>query len=119
MVLSYSLGSRRLRMRKRPNRRLPICVIAVLCLKPPKIAWRDWKAVLEHCCFHPAWQWLTRYFALFALVATSLGGVESLVEQRGSVEGPKSPCPNDLLRLSVGIEDVEDLYEDLVRALKA
>ena len=51
--------------------------------------------------------------------ATSLGGVESLIEHRGPVEGPKSPCPNDLLRLSVGIEDVDDLYEDLARALKA
>jgi len=51
--------------------------------------------------------------------ATSLGGVESLIEHRGSVEGPDSPCPMDLLRLSVGIEDVEDLFEDLDRALRA
>jgi cystathionine gamma-synthase len=49
--------------------------------------------------------------------ATSLGGVESLVEHRASVEGPGSPCPADLLRLSVGIENVEDLYADLIRAL--
>ena len=49
--------------------------------------------------------------------ATSLGGVESLIEHRASVEGPSSPCPPDLLRLSVGIEDVEDLYRDLDRAL--
>ena len=49
--------------------------------------------------------------------ATSLGGVESLVEHRGSIEGPGSPCPLDLLRLSVGIEDVEDLYGDLDRAM--
>jgi cystathionine gamma-synthase len=49
--------------------------------------------------------------------ATSLGGVESLIEHRGSIEGPGSPCPLDLLRLSVGIEDVEDLYTDLDRAL--
>ncbi|HEX4159587.1 MAG TPA: aminotransferase class I/II-fold pyridoxal phosphate-dependent enzyme, partial [Rhizomicrobium sp.] len=41
--------------------------------------------------------------------ATSLGGVESLVEHRASVEGPNTPCPPDLLRLSVGIESVEDL----------
>jgi cystathionine gamma-synthase len=51
--------------------------------------------------------------------ATSLGGVESLIEHRGSIEGPGSPCPLDLLRLSVGIEDVEDLYGDLDRAMTA
>jgi cystathionine gamma-synthase len=49
--------------------------------------------------------------------ATSLGGVESLVEHRASVEGPDSPCPPDLLRLSVGIESVDDLYADLAQAL--
>lgn len=49
--------------------------------------------------------------------ATSLGGVESLIEHRGSIEGAGSPCPLDLLRLSAGIEDVEDLYRDLVEAL--
>ncbi len=51
--------------------------------------------------------------------ATSLGGVESLIEHRASVEGPDSPCPSDLLRLSVGIEDVEDLYADIDQALRA
>jgi cystathionine gamma-synthase len=51
--------------------------------------------------------------------ATSLGGVESLIEHRASVEGPGSPCPPDLLRLSVGLEDSEDLYADLDAALKA
>jgi len=49
--------------------------------------------------------------------ATSLGGVESLIEHRASVEGEGSPCPPDLLRLSVGIEAVEDLIADLERAL--
>jgi cystathionine gamma-synthase len=49
--------------------------------------------------------------------ATSLGGVESLIEHRASVEGPESPCPPDLLRLSVGLEDVGDLIADLERAL--
>jgi cystathionine gamma-synthase len=49
--------------------------------------------------------------------ATSLGGVESLIEHRAPVEGPGSPCPDDLLRLSVGIEDVGDLKADLERAL--
>ena len=51
--------------------------------------------------------------------ATSLGGVESLLEHRASVEGKGSPCPPDLLRLSVGLEDPEDLFADLDRALKA
>jgi cystathionine gamma-synthase len=51
--------------------------------------------------------------------ATSLGGVESLIEHRASVEGPQSPCPPDLLRLSVGLEDPDDLYDDLDRALNA
>ncbi len=49
--------------------------------------------------------------------ATSLGGVESLIEHRGSVEGPSSPCPMNLLRLSVGLEDPDDLYNDLAQAL--
>jgi len=49
--------------------------------------------------------------------ATSLGGVESLVEHRASVEGPSSPTPRDLLRLSVGLEHVDDLYDDLAAAL--
>ena len=47
----------------------------------------------------------------------SLGGVESLIEHRRSIEGIDSPCPPDLLRLSVGIEDVDDLYRDLDMAL--
>jgi cystathionine gamma-synthase len=49
--------------------------------------------------------------------ATSLGGVESLIEHRASVEGPNTPCPRDLLRLSVGIEDSDDLAGDLEQAL--
>jgi cystathionine gamma-synthase len=49
--------------------------------------------------------------------ATSLGGVESLIEHRGSVEGP--PCPSDLLRLSVGLEHPDDLFFDLDQALRA
>ncbi|TAJ28875.1 aminotransferase class V-fold PLP-dependent enzyme [Bosea sp. (in: a-proteobacteria)] len=51
--------------------------------------------------------------------ATSLGGVESLIEHRASIEGPGTPCPADLLRLSTGIEDIDDLYDDLDQALKA
>jgi cystathionine gamma-synthase len=51
--------------------------------------------------------------------ATSLGGVESLIEHRRTMEGPSSPVPADLLRLSVGIEDPADLLADLDAALDA
>lgn len=50
--------------------------------------------------------------------ATSLGGVESLVEHRASIEGAGTPCPVDLLRLSVGLEDKDDLIEDIEQALR-
>ncbi|MDR3515644.1 MAG: PLP-dependent transferase [Azospirillaceae bacterium] len=49
--------------------------------------------------------------------ATSLGGVESLIEHRASVEGRDSPVPEDLLRLSVGIEAASDLIADLKQAI--
>ena len=49
--------------------------------------------------------------------ATSLGSVESLAEHRASVEGPGSPCPPDLVRMSIGIEQVDDLIEDIEQAL--
>jgi len=49
--------------------------------------------------------------------ATSLGGVESLIEHRASVEGAGTPAPADLLRLSVGIEHAGDLIDDLEQAL--
>ena len=49
--------------------------------------------------------------------ATSLGGTESLVEHRSSMEGEGSPSPKDLLRLSVGLEDPADLFADLSAAL--
>lgn len=51
--------------------------------------------------------------------ATSLGGTESLVEHRASVEGPKPVSSQALLRFSVGIEDAEDLIADLERGLNA
>jgi len=51
--------------------------------------------------------------------ATSLGGTESLIEHRASVEGVGTPAPADLLRLSVGIEHVDDLIADLEQALAA
>ncbi len=49
--------------------------------------------------------------------ATSLGGVESLIEHRRTVEGPHSEVPVNLIRLSVGIESVDDLLSDLRQAL--
>lgn len=49
--------------------------------------------------------------------ATSLGGTESLIEHRASVEGAGTPAPPDLLRLSVGAEDCADLIQDLEQAL--
>ena len=52
------------------------------------------------------------------LPATSLGGVESLIEHRKTVEDAASLVPEDLLRLSVGIEAAEDLIEDLNAALE-
>jgi cystathionine gamma-synthase len=50
--------------------------------------------------------------------ATSLGGVESLIEHRASIEGAGTPCPSDLLRLSVGVEASDDLLADLDQALR-
>lgn len=50
--------------------------------------------------------------------ATSLGGVESLIEHRASVEGPHSKVQKNLLRLSIGIEDADDLIADLEQALR-
>jgi len=55
----------------------------------------------------------TRFFT----PATSLGSVESLIEHRASIEGPGSTTPQNLLRLSIGVEDCEDLIEDLTQAL--
>jgi cystathionine gamma-synthase len=49
--------------------------------------------------------------------ATSLGGVESLIEHRASVEGPATRTPQNLIRLSVGLENVDDLIADLEQAL--
>lgn len=49
--------------------------------------------------------------------ATSLGGCESLVEHRASVEGDRPVSPQNLLRISVGLEHIDDLIADLVQAL--
>jgi cystathionine gamma-synthase len=51
--------------------------------------------------------------------ATSLGGVESLIEHRASVEGSDTLTPQNLLRLSIGLENPQDLIEDLEQALHA
>jgi cystathionine gamma-synthase len=49
--------------------------------------------------------------------ATSLGGCESLAEHRKTVEGPASPVPDNLVRFSIGIENVNDLIGDIDQAL--
>ena len=51
-------------------------------------------------------------------LAESLGGVESLIEHRASIEGPGSTSPEGLLRLSIGLENADDLIEDLDQALR-
>jgi cystathionine gamma-synthase len=49
--------------------------------------------------------------------ATSLGSTHSLIEHRASVEGPNTRTPQNLLRISVGLENGEDLIGDLSQAL--
>jgi cystathionine gamma-synthase len=49
--------------------------------------------------------------------ATSLGGVETLIEYRASIEGVDSQTPDNLLRLSIGLEHPDDLLADLQKAL--
>ena len=51
--------------------------------------------------------------------ATSLGGPHSFIEHRASIEGPRTKTPQNLLRLSVGLEHPDDLVADLDRALAA
>jgi cystathionine gamma-synthase len=60
---------------------------------------------------------LTQRLQLFTR-ATSLGGPETLIEHRASVEGPTTRAPENLLRISVGLENVDDLIDDLTQALK-
>ena len=50
--------------------------------------------------------------------ATSLGAVESLIEHRATSEGPGSTTPQDLIRLSIGLEHPDDLIADLAQALR-
>jgi cystathionine gamma-synthase len=57
-------------------------------------------------------------FCRVLVPATSLGGVESLIEHRKSVEGPHSVVPANLVRISVGIEEAGDLIADLEQALE-
>jgi cystathionine gamma-synthase len=50
--------------------------------------------------------------------ATSLGGVESLIEHRASIEGPGTTAPEGLLRVSIGLENADDLIDDFAQALR-
>jgi cystathionine gamma-synthase len=65
--------------------------------------------------FNAAQKFCTRLKVVTA--ATSLGGVESLAEHRKTVEGPASPVPDNLVRFSIGIENVNDLVADIDQAL--
>lgn len=58
-------------------------------------------------------------FAQLWLPATSLGGVESSFERRRRFDSEAPTVPEDLLRVSVGIEDIDDLWRDLDQALNA
>jgi cystathionine gamma-synthase len=49
--------------------------------------------------------------------ATSFGGTESLIEHRASIEGPGTSTPDNLLRVSIGLEHPDDLIDDLAQAL--
>ncbi len=51
--------------------------------------------------------------------ATSFGGPESLIEHRASIEGPATKTPGNLLRVAIGLEDVDDLWSDIAQALEA
>ena len=51
--------------------------------------------------------------------ATSLGTYLSLIEHRASIEGPETQAPDNLLRVSVGLENIDDLMEDIDQALNA
>jgi cystathionine gamma-synthase len=59
---------------------------------------------------------VTKKLKLFT-VATSLGGIESLIEHRASIEGPTTMSPENLLRVSIGLEHAQDLIDDLQQAL--
>jgi cystathionine gamma-synthase len=59
---------------------------------------------------------LARAVQLFTR-ATSLGGTHSLIEHRASIEGPNTQTPQNLLRISIGLENTEDLIGDLQQAL--
>ena len=72
-------------------------------------------SLLLHGGFDDARRFCTRLRVI--VPATSLGGVESLAEHRKSVEGPASPVPDNLVRLSIGIEHVDDLIADIEQAL--
>jgi cystathionine gamma-synthase len=70
-------------------------------------------------CLNGSFADAQRFCTLLKVIvpATSLGGVETLAEHRKTVEGPASPVPDNLIRLSIGIENVSDLIADLEQAL--
>ena len=98
-------------MAERTIRRCPACFIPGLQDHPGHdIAMRQMSRRLRRHAFDPHQGRRSRGHRRRGRVqvwkrATSLGGVESLIEHRASIEGPGTPCPPDLLRLSVGLED--------------
>ena len=65
----------------------------------------------------PRWSMAVAARCRLFIRATSLGGPESLIEHRHSVEGPGSRTPENLLRLSIGLEHPDDIIGDLRQAL--
>jgi cystathionine gamma-synthase len=79
---------------------------------------RDFGAMLSFCSGENSEQAMAVLGRLKLMVrATSLGGVETLIEHRASIEGPRTLAPDNMLRVSVGAEDPDDLIADLDQAL--
>jgi len=116
-------GLRTLHLRMAAHARSAEAVVALL-REVPEVSALRWPGFSGMVSFrHPEATRLVQATKLFTL-AESLGGVESLIEvpqamTHGSVEGSDAAVPADLVRLSCGVEDPEDLVEDLRAALRA
>jgi cystathionine gamma-synthase len=116
-------GLRTLHLRMAAHARSAEAVVAML-REVPEVSGLRWPGFSGMVSFrHPEATRLVQATRLFTL-AESLGGVESLIEvpqamTHGSVEGSDAAVPPDLVRLSCGVEDPEDLVEDLRAALAA
>jgi cystathionine gamma-synthase len=116
-------GLRTLHLRMAAHARSAEAVVALL-REVPEVSGLRWPGFSGMVSFrHPQATRLVQATRLFTL-AESLGGVESLIEvpqamTHGSVEGSDAAVPADLVRLSCGVEDPEDLVEDLRAALRS